>query len=867
MKKKLTIVNGLLAAAVSLMLFAGCGDDHSTSSVASGKVVQSPVDGAVVFIDSNGNRALDEFEPSTTSDDEGNYTLQIPNGIDGMICTTGGTLIDSGRPALPMLAPRDAKNITPLTTLVAINPGAKSVIGDDWDVDISRAAGVSGKLMQLALAVESFQSSLKSLNSNNISQFSALSFLASNLAGKSLNNDDEVNKAFEETLADLKEAGKELPSTILANISAITAGIDNDSDIVESAAKTAVGAAIPSSPAIAFLPSTDLEEVVMPLPNDIIWQGLEGKLPTEGIEDEQELALYTAVNSLGNEGLSPNTPMSIPLTDDTTLDTDFLASSVKVFNAQKIFETDIAVVQDGKYVKIYPEAPLTPNTQYAVVVLDSLFLDGSQSEKVSKNPLFEVLKSTDPLYDDAASASDTMKTLEQIRGNYKSLFDGLSANSMPRANILTLFTFTTAAKTLSTQDLGKIAQGQEVGDGLLYSNITLDYGALGGTVALRVLGSQFLTGFGQTVPSGIDPMSVDSASTPKTFTSFNISTISETNTDQTFIDEDVPYTVYNGSEYTDTVVIFQHGFTGTKEQAQVFAAKYPDHPVIAMDLPLHGDRDATPDDDSDSGSTYLTPNVAQDRINLYQSFYDMSVLIQGLKDKRFDIDGDDTPDGPTNIYFTGISLGSITGSVVANNNDTSLTREGPKTGLDKVVLNVGGANFAAILDTAKNALFTSLLSELGLEKNSPKYFITMGVLQMLLDPADPAYLAEGLVTKITDTIFQAAYKDTVVSNTATMILGNVAGANDMYYADFSNTHMLPDTVTEASEFTSENAYVFGGAAEKTDNWVTHGFLLDPSIVNDDGSAKYPEAEEYLDADYVSEANSAVIDWTAQYLNN
>ncbi|MDY0361713.1 MAG: hypothetical protein RBR08_09685 [Desulforegulaceae bacterium] len=836
MKKNWTIFNGLLAAVVSLVLMAGCSDDHNTSGIASGKVVQSPVQGAIVFLDMNGNRVLDDGEPKTSSLSDGTFSLKIPDDKEGMLCTSGGILIDSKRPALPMLAPRDAKNITPLTTLVGISPDLRAVFGENWwDADISQASGVPGSIMQLALAVESFQSSLKSLNSGEAAQFQALTLLATNLSGKIIKVDAEVNKAFEETMADLKAAGKDLPPTITMYTSAIIASIDGEATVVESVVKPLVKAYIPSSPAIAFLPSTNISEMVMPMPNDVVWAGLGGKLPTAGVEDVQKVALYTAVNKLGNQGLSPNTPIAVPLSSATALNPDALKASILILNLSTYQpETDIIVMQDGDFIKIYPSEPFSPGTRYAVAVIDNILLAGSAEEKVNKNPLFEILKSTNPLYQDESSASSTMKSLETIRLQYAPLFDALTNMGLSRDKILTLFTFTTASKTLSTSDfmvmLQTIAAGADPEGmtitGLDYSVVTNEYISASSVVPMRTAS-----------------MAVDNDS----FTSWDFASIAKLQAQQMPDDVDVPYAVYNGSSYSDTVVVYQHGFSGIKEQGYALAQQYLNHPVVAMDLPFHGDRDSTPDDDSDSGSNYLTSNIAQDRINLYQSFFDMSVFIQGLKAGKFDINGDGTPDAPSKIYFTGLSLGSITGSVVANTNASVL---------DKVVLNVGGANFASIFDTVKNEGLKSVFTAFGIEKNTPEYFVTLGVLQLLVDPADPSFLAGGLASRA-DTVLQFAFSDTVVSNISNQILANICGSSQFVNVTEFSSH---------SAFESSKSYLFGGALDKTANWIPHGFLLDPTVVKADGTLKYPEAEGYMDADYASEAHSAVISWTTDYLN-
>jgi hypothetical protein len=85
---------------------------------------------------------------------------------------------------------------------------------------------------------------------------------------------------------------------------------------------------------------------------------------------------------------------------------------------------------------------------------------------------------------------------------------------------------------------------------------------------------------------------------------------------------------------------------------------------------------------------------------------------------------------------------------------------------------------------------------------------------------------------------------------------NVAGAGDeVEVTEFSTNLIFGDGIP----------YVFGGAADKTDNWIPHGFLLDPRVTVD-GELKYPEAEGFMDEDYATEAHSAVVTWTTDYLN-
>lgn len=69
-----------IAAVLTVGLIAGCGGGGSTpatSTAVSGKVADGYLAGANVFLDKNGNYQLDIGEPSTTTDANGAYTLNV----------------------------------------------------------------------------------------------------------------------------------------------------------------------------------------------------------------------------------------------------------------------------------------------------------------------------------------------------------------------------------------------------------------------------------------------------------------------------------------------------------------------------------------------------------------------------------------------------------------------------------------------------------------------------------------------------------------------------------------------------------------------------------------------------------------------
>lgn len=107
-------------------------------SSSSGRAIDGYVKGATVYRDLHNLGTRDADEPSTTTDDHGNYTLP---GSGGIIVVTGGTDTVTGKPfLLTMKAPDGATVVTPLTTMVvavmAANPGVTADQAQDQVKDL-----------------------------------------------------------------------------------------------------------------------------------------------------------------------------------------------------------------------------------------------------------------------------------------------------------------------------------------------------------------------------------------------------------------------------------------------------------------------------------------------------------------------------------------------------------------------------------------------------------------------------------------------------------------------------------------------------------------------------------------------------------
>ncbi len=126
-----------LAASVAMVLATGCSqsDGDSTSNVtpmsdepvngkANGKAIDGYINGATVFADCIDNHKWDPSEPKTTTNADGDYNLSVPDSCQFATLISLGGIDTSTNEAFNgvLMAPAGSKNITPLTTLVVVDP-------------------------------------------------------------------------------------------------------------------------------------------------------------------------------------------------------------------------------------------------------------------------------------------------------------------------------------------------------------------------------------------------------------------------------------------------------------------------------------------------------------------------------------------------------------------------------------------------------------------------------------------------------------------------------------------------------------------------------------------------------------------------
>jgi hypothetical protein len=775
-----------------------------------------------------------------------------------------------------------------------------------FDADVAAESGADWRVMQLAKLTEAVLTVLAApdhpLVVNIADQIAITEYLAAEFVYERVNLSDDntlidavyygVTNALFDTTIVFPESVYESDPYGIASIFAdcaeeVLSAIPNTGLVVEADILATTEAAMAravtrlAGNALRFNPDAS----IIPFPNDIAWAETGGAVAFPVPDDDPAAAaLYTAVNALSLKGFSPNAPIAIPLENETAIDPAALSENIRLVNLKaltgvlyaalslgnpmtanpetisaevaaglagldaagrdrvrgavaaesaRIFDARVKVTQAGRFIKIYPLTPLSPDAPYMVFIegerVDpvtgdlTLFTD-INGIRVSAPPYYKLLKSDESLTGSTAA-------LEPLRRQYAPLFHlFLPALGTDPDEVLMLFTFTTADRTLSTDDFAAIA-GYLAGAVPTLNELAaavvgapnLPYTDGAGTLTI---GAEYAA-----VESQIPPMTAVDLPAPGHFVSVDIASPS---LDQTA----VPYALFNGDAYTGEITIFQHGFTRQKSDAAALTMGLP-MPILAMDLPLHGDRTT---DGLTSGADFLTPNLPQDRLNFYQSYFDMTVMLRNLAAGLFDLDGDgvrnlpgeaitDPDDQPDRIHFLGQSLGAITGSVFTSRNADTL---------DRIALSVGGANFSSLVDEATSAEIQGLTESLGVERNTTPYFAAMGLVQTIFDPADPVFLAGPAAAD--RTIIQSAYGDTVVPNTSNEILAHAIG------------HPEPVRVTTFDSAPAAEAgwYLYGGVPGREANWVNHGFLLYPRI---DG---YPEAPGKLDETYVLEAHQAAM---------
>jgi hypothetical protein len=286
----------LFIAGVTSVLLASCasppsrGDNvaqineaplpNPDTSLLQGYVSQTRVSGTKCWIDRDADNILDFGETSTITSSNGLFSFTKSSLDDAQpyrIICTGGSARSVGTTAESvgvMLAPRGASNVTPLTTVVALNNELADKIGqtllssssqnysETYDVDIAKSAGTFGEHLKLAKGIETFMYVLGRSNpdlpiiSSTQGHVDALKILADNLneldsAGifNSTSIASKIGEAATDTLN--STAVDSLISLSAADRSSIAADIQSSATAVMAAVSTGTGRKITESSVIS----------------------------------------------------------------------------------------------------------------------------------------------------------------------------------------------------------------------------------------------------------------------------------------------------------------------------------------------------------------------------------------------------------------------------------------------------------------------------------------------------------------------------------------------------------------------------------------------------------------------------------------
>ncbi len=189
--------------------FSACGGGGGGSSspaptVSSGSVVMGAVADARVYADLNGNGVWDVTEAFTFTDASGAFELTLPAG-NYLLATEGGIDLLTGLPAIAMLAPKNARNISLVTTLVALDPTVKDAIeaatGAAYDADLAASAGVDADLLKVARSVEAILTTFDNAGFGAADQQAViLTSIAADLAASGIETAPDFNAALAASL-------------------------------------------------------------------------------------------------------------------------------------------------------------------------------------------------------------------------------------------------------------------------------------------------------------------------------------------------------------------------------------------------------------------------------------------------------------------------------------------------------------------------------------------------------------------------------------------------------------------------------------------------------------------------------------------
>ncbi len=587
---------------------------------------------------------------------------------------------------------------------------------------------------------------------------------------------------------------------------------------------------------------------ILPFPNDLLIDQATGKvaLPLSPSDPDAVKALKAGLNTL--DGFSTNGPattmFSLPLDPATlTLVPDLFGLTPDVVTgapAYGIGMADLTAVdpsnpdtlpnlivygsdkvtarfdQGQLTIQNISGQPLPPNSRFMVMIFSTLKSEGAGALPIHVSPVFWLARNELPLVDDQgrsqlpSSLSDAEAAqLEQLRQAYKPIFDAIQGTadyepllgSINRDKVNGFFTFTTGTTTSDLVSLNQNMPPPAKGAGVLklVASAGADWAGAPSDQIDRVCDGCTVNIHTVLAPPDLaDPKNpimgtfkVDASGAP------------------VMVERVLPIEVVVPKGVGPfPVVLFQHGIHGTRKNVTMIANDLAGAGLatVAFDLPMHGDHPIRIDS---SGAGFFTADVFSVRDNIREGALDQAQVIRFVRDATSSglasqLDLASLLD-TTKVYFLGVSLGSIVGTV-----GSGLVRD-----VSRVALVVPGGHMMRIFTETANVDFKKplldALAALGIQKDSPAYFQFLMLGQWALDRADPVNWAKSLVLEGDPTAQRfrivEALGDDFIPNGATQALGMALG--------------IPKDATPPAAYQSFAAQNKDGAPA-----ICHSFFLD-----------------------------------------
>ncbi|PLX44558.1 MAG: hypothetical protein C0609_05230, partial [Deltaproteobacteria bacterium] len=205
-----------------------------------------------------------------------------------------------------------------------------------------------------------------------------------------------------------------------------------------------------------------------------------------------------------------------------------------------------------------------------------------------------------------------------------------------------------------------------------------------------------------------------------------------------YLDTDIPFIAcfpdLGETPEPAPLVIFQHGLGSDKSAIFGIADRLAANGIasLAIDAPFHGGRAY----DLGGGNyvPFFSANIMMDRLNVYQSSFDLGFPTLFAFLGGFDLNEDTVPDfAPEEIHFGAHSLGSIIGSTYLNGNPVP----------SKAMISGLSSNLANVLDKTNIGSLGDMVESLGYTKGTAEYYVFLNLAQWLMDPVDGAYMGVG----------------------------------------------------------------------------------------------------------------------------